>query len=126
MASLNSLYIWDKCIVFNLTKNLRLLTNKMSEDELKDVKEFSEWILKVGDGKIAEPNDGEALIEIPKEFLITNSTDPIDSISKEIYGDLKLLEEDKDPDFYQTRAILCPTNEDVHIISQYMLDQLKG
>ena len=38
--------------------------------DLNEVKEFSDWILKVGDGKLSEPNDGQALIDILKELLI--------------------------------------------------------
>ena len=82
--------------------------------------------MKVGEGKIAEPNDGEAEIEIPEEFLITDADNPIEAISKAIYGDFASLQQNKDPKFFQERDILCPTNEDVNIINDYMLDMLDG
>ncbi|XP_056864410.1 uncharacterized protein LOC130511442 [Raphanus sativus] len=126
MASLNSSYLWEHCQVLKLTKNMRLLSAGLSIEESRDLQEFSEWILKVGDGKISEPNDGEAEIEIPSEFLITESNDPIQAISEEIYGDSNSLHEHKDPKFFQERAILCPTNEDVNRVNEYMLDQLDG
>uniref|UniRef100_A0A0D3E6N5 ATP-dependent DNA helicase n=1 Tax=Brassica oleracea var. oleracea TaxID=109376 RepID=A0A0D3E6N5_BRAOL len=69
----------------------------LSPAEAKDLKEFSEWILKVGDGKLSEPNDGEAEIEIPPEFLITDCNDPIEAISEEIYGTATSLHEKKEP-----------------------------
>lgn len=47
---------------------MRLLSNNLSIEEAKDLKEFSEWILDIGDGKIAKPNDGEALLDIPDEL----------------------------------------------------------
>ncbi|XP_010484838.1 PREDICTED: ATP-dependent DNA helicase PIF1-like [Camelina sativa] len=59
-------------------------SNVMSEREAESIKEFSDWILAVGDGKIAEPNDGEALIDIPDEFVIKNVDDPIDAISRAV------------------------------------------
>lgn len=46
------------------------------------LRSFSEWILDVGDGKLSEPNDGEALIYILEEFLILNANEPIEAISK--------------------------------------------
>ena len=127
MASLNSSYLWEHCKVLKLTKNMRLLSAGLSAGELKDLQEFSEWILKVGDGKLSEPNDGEAEIEIPYEFLITDSNDnPIEAISEAIYGDSTSLHENKEAKFIQERAILCPTNEDVNRVNEYMLDKLQG
>ncbi|EOA34243.1 hypothetical protein CARUB_v10021754mg [Capsella rubella] len=105
---------------------MRLLSNNLTVSEAKELKDFSEWILAVGDGKIAEPNDGEVMIDIPEEFLITEARNPIEAITREIYGDAKCLKDKKDPVFFQQRAILCPTNEDVGIINEYMLDQLEG
>lgn len=120
----NSSDIWGNCKVLKLTKNMRLLNNNLSITEAKEIEEFSNWILDVGDGKIAEPNDGETLIEIPDEFLIKEGADPIEAISREIYGDLSLLLEKNDPKFFQERAILAPTNEDVNTINQRMLEKL--
>ncbi|XP_019100926.1 PREDICTED: ATP-dependent DNA helicase PIF1-like [Camelina sativa] len=80
---------------------MRLLSNNLSIDEAKEIKEFSDWLLDAGDGKIAEPNDGEAIIDIPEELLITEADDPI-----------------------KKRAILAPTNEDVNTINQHMLEKL--
>ncbi|CAF2201581.1 unnamed protein product, partial [Brassica napus] len=87
--------------------------------------EFSQWILDIGDGKIGDGNDGEALIDIPEEFLILDADDPVEAISAAVYGDATSLHQ-KDPKFFQERAILCPTNEDVNIINQHMLDKLDG
>ncbi|KAF8091046.1 hypothetical protein N665_0455s0004 [Sinapis alba] len=126
MASLNSSYLWEHCKVLNLTKNMRLLSGGLSLEESNDLQEFSEWILKVGDGKLSEPNDGETEIEIPSEFLIADSNDPIKAISTAIYGDSTMLHENKETKFFQERAILCPTNEDVNIVNDYMLDKLEG
>ncbi|XP_057248262.1 uncharacterized protein LOC125493694 [Beta vulgaris subsp. vulgaris] len=68
-ATVNSSYLWDSCKVLRLTRNMRLQSgsSKSSVDELR---EFSEWILSVGDGNAGGPNDGEAVIEIAKDILI--------------------------------------------------------
>ncbi|RIA05770.1 hypothetical protein BRARA_K01203 [Brassica rapa] len=72
LASMNSSYLWEHCKVLKLTKNMRLSSG--------------------------EPNDGIAEIEIPSEFLITDSDEPIEAISK----------------------------ADVNMINDYMLDKLDG
>ncbi|KAF8109072.1 hypothetical protein N665_0103s0027 [Sinapis alba] len=126
LESLNSSYLWKHCKVLRLTKNMRLLSSDMSTEELQELNEFSQCILDVGDGKVGEPNDGEALITILDEFLIMDADDTIESIRKEVYGDALSLQQKKDPKFFQERAILCPTNEDVSKINQLMLDKLQG
>ncbi|CAJ2653439.1 unnamed protein product [Trifolium pratense] len=67
----------------------RTLQDLMSETSISDkifggkvvvfgeIKEFSKWLLKVGEGRISEPN---ADIKIPKEMLITDIDDPIKGI----------------------------------------------
>ena len=126
LVAMNSSYLWEYCKVLKLTKNMRLCSDNLTYEEARDLKEFSEWILAVGDGRIAEPNDGNALIDIPEEFLIMDPKDPIETISHAIYGDTDSLRGMKDPKFFQERAILCPTNEDVNMINDHMLSKLDG
>ncbi|KAL9816423.1 putative DNA helicase [Arabidopsis thaliana] len=123
MSSLNASYLWDHCKVLKLTKNMRLLANNLSETEAKEIQEFSDWLLAVGDGRINEPNDGVAIIDIPEDLLITNADKPIESITNEFYGDPQILQEITDPKFFQGRAILAPKNEDVNTINEYLLEQ---
>ncbi|XP_035835682.1 ATP-dependent DNA helicase PIF1-like [Helianthus annuus] len=47
------------------------------EADLKEIKEFGEWILKLGDGLLGEENDGEIDIEIPDDLLINDQVNPI-------------------------------------------------
>ncbi|XP_022003411.1 uncharacterized protein LOC110900859 [Helianthus annuus] len=68
-ASLNSSYIWRHCKVLKLTESMRLRVG-CQEADLKEIKEFGEWILKLGDGLLGEENDGEIDIEIPDDLLI--------------------------------------------------------
>lgn len=126
LVALNSSYLWKHCRVLQLTKNMRLLSGSLAPEEAEDLKEFSEWILSIGDGKVHEPNDGETKIEIPSEFLILDSAEPIEAISEAVYGDIHSLQVNQDPKFFQQRAILFPTNEDINMINEYMLDKLEG
>ncbi|MCH79515.1 helicase-like protein, partial [Trifolium medium] len=122
-ASLKSSAIWNHVQVLTLTKNMRLQCGS-SEAEKAEMKEFSEWILKVGEGKIAEPNDGIAEIEIPEELLITEFDDPILAIVNSTYP--KLLDQYLDQDFLSNRAILASTIEVVEQINEFVLGLLPG
>jgi len=57
-ASINSSCLWKHCRVLKLTKNMRLQTRSSSSD-VNELKEFSDWILNVGDGNIRENNVGK-------------------------------------------------------------------
>ncbi|EOA29167.1 hypothetical protein CARUB_v10012345mg [Capsella rubella] len=126
MSALNASYLWDHCKVLRLTKNMRLLSGNLSEDEATHIQQFSDWLLAVGDGRINEPNDGEALIDIPEDLLITNADNPIEAITREVYGDPTKLHEINESKFFQQRAILAPKNEDVNTINHYMLEHLNS
>ncbi|CAH9098340.1 unnamed protein product [Cuscuta epithymum] len=120
-ATINSSYLWDDCQVLSLTKNMRL-QNSLDMTSATELKEFSKWILDVGDGKISEPNDGYAEIKIRDEFLIKEFDDPIDSIIRSTYPNL--LEQYKNEEFLKSRAVLALTIEIVDKINDYVLSTL--
>ncbi|XP_019457532.1 PREDICTED: ATP-dependent DNA helicase PIF1-like [Lupinus angustifolius] len=75
-ATINASYLWHQCTTLTLTKNMRL----QNHDNESDIKQFSEWILKMGNGKLFEPNDGCAEIDISDELLIVDYDNPIEAI----------------------------------------------
>ena len=77
------------------------------------------WILNVGDGNIGENNDGEVEIEISYDMLIKNSGDPIASIVDSTYP--SMLESMSYLSFFQSMAILAPTNDIVDSLNNYIL-----
>ncbi|XP_024013969.1 uncharacterized protein LOC112088047 [Eutrema salsugineum] len=122
-ASLCSSYLWDECKVLKLTKNMRLLAD-IDASVAEEIKSFSEWILRVGDGKVSLLNTGEVMIDMPEELLITECNEPIKAIVESVYG--LGFEDQTDPNFFQEREILCPTNDDVCAINDYMMSALRG
>ncbi|XP_021986250.1 uncharacterized protein LOC110882569 [Helianthus annuus] len=122
-ASLNSSYIWRHCQVLKLTENMRLRVG-CQEADLKEIKEFGEWILKLGDGLLGEENDGEIDIEIPDDLLIHDQVNPISSLISFIYPDMNNFL--WDVMYFQQRAILAPTNEVVDSINKELLESLPG
>ena len=66
-ASTNHSYIWDDCTILKLTTNMRLKSSTDEKDS-KEIKEFADWILKVGEGNVGPDNDGEVEIQIPDDI----------------------------------------------------------
>ncbi|GAU17225.1 hypothetical protein TSUD_324280 [Trifolium subterraneum] len=119
-ASINASKIWDHRKVLTLTQNMRLQRNGTSDE----VKKFSDWILKVGEGKLAVPNDGYAEIDIPKELLIVDYDEHIHAIVQSTYP--KLIENYMSQHYLQSRAILASTIEVVDQINNYVLSLIPG
>ena len=96
-------------------------SNHSSTDELK---QFSDWLLDIGDGKLGQPNDGHCEIAIPNEFLIMDFVDPIQAIVDATYPDL--LQNYNNANFLQKRAILASTKDVVDKINDYVLSLIPG
>ncbi|KAL8151432.1 hypothetical protein V2J09_021240 [Rumex salicifolius] len=77
--------------------------------------------LHVGDGDIGELNDGEGIIDIPPQFLITDDdkSNPISAIVDAIYPDL--LQSLSSHEYFRERAILAPTRDVVDEVNEYMM-----
>ncbi|XP_075079773.1 uncharacterized protein LOC142165026 [Nicotiana tabacum] len=117
-ATLNSSYLWPHCQVLKLTTNMRLQGN-ISGADLDDLKEFSDWILAIGDGNIGCSIDGIEKVEIPDDLLIHNYDDPISRIVESTYSDF--LRHFTDIKYLQERAILAPTLQMVESVNDYMV-----
>ncbi|XP_022032765.1 uncharacterized protein LOC110933870 [Helianthus annuus] len=83
-ASLYSSYIWQHCQVLKLMR----LRVGCKQTDLQEIKEFAEWILKLGDGLLGDENDGEVDIEIPDDLLIHDQVNPISFLISFTYLDM--------------------------------------
>ncbi|KAI3677870.1 hypothetical protein L6452_37142 [Arctium lappa] len=122
-ASLSSSYIWEKCKVLRLTKNMRLTVDSQAFD-IEQTRIFANWLLDLGEGKVGSVNDGEAIIDIPDDLLITNSTDPISALVEFVYP--YILVNVKNSSYFQERAILVPKHEVVQEINDRLLSLFSG
>ncbi|XP_021985483.1 ATP-dependent DNA helicase PIF1-like [Helianthus annuus] len=100
------------------------LTVGMNHGDIDKTKEFAKWLLDIGEGKLGGRNDGEAVIDIPQELLITESTNPIGNLINFVYP--SILESFNDPNYFQERAILAPKNDVVHEINDTLLAMFPG
>nr|GEU35617.1 uncharacterized protein [Tanacetum cinerariifolium] len=123
-AALNSSYLWNHCEVLRLTVNMRLQGGAGYSRDVNEIKDFADWILNIGDGKLGGPNDGEAIIDIPDDLLIKDSHDPVGSLVQSVYP--SILDNLNDPTYFQERAILAPTHDVVEVINDHLLDLIPG
>ncbi|XP_052623725.1 uncharacterized protein LOC111905605 [Lactuca sativa] len=75
------------------------------------------------EGTIGGHNDGEVEVEFPEDVIVPSTCDHIHSIVSTIY--LSFQNHLDDPSYFQDKAILVPTNEEVGAINDYMLELMK-
>ncbi|XP_023731646.2 uncharacterized protein LOC111879418 [Lactuca sativa] len=122
-ASLSSLYLWQHCKVHRLTINMRLTVGRDQLD-IGKIRDFANWLLDIGEGKLGGPNDSETIIDIPGGILINDSHDPIGYLIEFVYP--SILENYSDINYFQERAILAPKNEVVQEINDRLLKKFPG
>jgi ATP-dependent DNA helicase PIF1 len=93
------------------------------QNEREKMKDFAEWILNIGDGKIVS-DDGDEVIQIPNDLLLHKGNDANEVIVQSTYPDLMLNYRERD--YLQERAILYPRNDTVEQINEYMMSKIQG
>ena len=128
---------WSKHVrQLKLTKNMRiqatvdrLRAQGMAPDHVtqreKELKAFNKFLHLIGKGRFpfknfVDLNDRYLRSKVPMNVM--QSSDPKDLIY-EIYGDLNVhLYDDA---YYADRGILCPTNDEVNLINNIVLDSME-
>lgn len=85
-SCISSSYLWDPCIAFRLTKNMRLSSAKHAN--IDKLAQFSQWLLDVWDGQLGLLHDGAAVIEVLEELLIRDFKCPLHAIVAATYPQL--------------------------------------
>ena len=102
-SSTNYSDLWQYCTVLKFSQNMRL-KSVVSNESAIDIKEFVDWILKIGDGNMNSNESGEANISIPSDLPIQETETPLLSLVKFVYGGL--IENIMIPGFFDDGAIL--------------------
>ncbi|XP_058759603.1 uncharacterized protein LOC131632900 [Vicia villosa] len=122
-CAINASYIWHSVEVLTLTRNMRLQTGSTQTDKT-EITQFSDWLLRIGEGRISEPNGGTAEIDIPPDILIIEFDDPIVAIVNTTY--LDFINNFQSIDYLKSRAILASTLEIVDQINDHILNLMPG
>lgn len=122
-AAINSSYLWQHCTVLELTGNMRLQAGR-NNTERKEIQDFDDWILSIGNGTIGEDGDDENIVTFPDDMLIPDSDDHVAKIIQQTYPNLKDNLYTKV--YFQEKAILAPTHALVDLINDRILQLIPG
>ena len=122
-AAINYSELWKCCQVLKLSKNMRLSTATNTQTT-NYIKELVDWILKIGDGDLDLNENGECMVEIPKQLLIENTKLPLMSLVEFVYH--QFVVNMMKPGYFDDGAILCPTNDSIEEVNEFMLSLLGG
>ena len=121
LASISHSYLWNVCHKFPLKTNMRV-----NQDE----KEFSDWLLKVGEGRLQseqeDENDGyhDQMVNIDPTFLQETKDESLKQVVDAAYGDTNQIEASQST--YTDKAILTPRNDTVDEINAYTISKTEG
>ncbi|XP_057740147.1 uncharacterized protein LOC130957297 [Arachis stenosperma] len=85
-SSINSSYLWHNCKVLKLTKNMRLSLGE--NNNIQELRNFAEWLLKIGDSLAGDTTDSESIIHILSDILIKNSKTALDDLIDFVYPNM--------------------------------------
>ncbi|XP_076930843.1 uncharacterized protein LOC143595798 [Bidens hawaiensis] len=123
-ACINSSYIWSKCKVLKLTKNMRLTVGCRSSD-VENIKEFADWLLNIGEGNVGGPNDGEsdrALLaplnevvqEINERMLALFPGEEVEYLSSDSLAECENVSDDFNPQLYSPDLLIGLKMSEIH------------
>jgi hypothetical protein len=126
-ASIFQSYLWTHVKRLYLHENMRLKKINDNVVEYKELSDFNNWILEIGNGTLQQNSifevDQDAdttTVEIPHDLLIYTTGSKIKALVDCTYPDF--IVSYNHPEYVKDRAILATTNEIVDEINDYMLD----
>ncbi|CAN7087726.1 unnamed protein product [Brassica oleracea var. botrytis] len=121
LASICHSYLWNFFHKFPLKTNMRV-----NQDE----KEFSDWLLKVGEGRPesekVDADDGyhDQMLNIDPTLLKETKEESLKQVVDAAYGDTNQIEASQSS--YTDKAILTPRNDTVDEINAYTISKTTG
>jgi ATP-dependent DNA helicase PIF1 len=107
---------------------MRLRDPSLDAAQRADIEQFASWILSIGDGTIPAEIKGEehepSWITIPEDLLIHTDGDKIAALVTEVFPNFIMRY--KNHECLAARAIVCPNNQDVNAINNYIVNLVPG
>lgn len=127
-ASVAESYLWPHFRIFFLHENMRLQRPFMTQREHEETKQFSEWLLDIGNGNIGSPDDVDpqnaSWVRIPDAHCLPPTEEGKLELMEFIYDRQSL--ETPTPSSFQEKAIVCPKNETTDLINAQILEKIPG
>ncbi|GLU17463.1 hypothetical protein SLE2022_338290 [Rubroshorea leprosula] len=125
-ASICNSFLWMNCQILNLRKNMRLLSNQLTNTQKAKVEQFSKWILSIGDGTApgvqCEEGEEGKWIEIPEDLLIPFGENAVSHLIDVIYPEFENQHDNHT--YLSERSIVTPKNSFVTYINDLLLDRI--
>ncbi|CAB4488149.1 unnamed protein product [Rhizophagus irregularis] len=113
--------LWTHVKLITLKINMRLFRTENQPDAAEQ-KEFAEWLLKVGEGRIPTIRGLENnIIRLPNDIILPSQN--INDLINFIYSNFTTH---FNPQYLVERAILTPKNVDVNNVNTIIMDQFSG
>ena len=110
--------LWTHVKLIKLKINMRLQRAENQPDAAEQ-KEFAEWLLKVGEGRIPTIRGLENnIIRLPNDIILPSQN--INDLINFVYSNLAT---NFNPQYLVKRAILTPKNVEIHNINTIIMDQ---
>ncbi|XP_017250504.1 uncharacterized protein LOC108221116 [Daucus carota subsp. sativus] len=127
-ACITQSLLWCHAKIFILHRNMRLNQGSTAE-EVEELRQFAEWVLKIGNGTLKPPPQSDITYEKDDIVLPINFCDPdvlnsVENMIEWTYPDL--MENYMSPSYISERAILTPTNQVVGHLNSQIVENLRG
>ncbi|XP_020965902.1 ATP-dependent DNA helicase PIF1-like [Arachis ipaensis] len=96
----------------------------LGENNIQELRNFAEWLLKISDGLAGDTTDDESIVHIPSDILVKNSETALDDLIDFVYPDM--LSNLSVENYFKDRAILAPTLDCVTDVNNKMTAGLPG
>jgi len=130
-ACINRSHLWPRIRLLKLRVNMRVrrLLNSGEENAVaraQHLQAFADTLLRVGDGtEDVHPAYGADCIRIPAAMCCQDHT--VEGLLDRVYGDVSQLSTAEErAEYFTSRVVLAPRNEDVDAINKMMHDRLQG
>ncbi|GAU37552.1 hypothetical protein TSUD_54590 [Trifolium subterraneum] len=87
-----------------------------------ELKEFADWILKIGDGRIGGDENGEVVINIAEDLCVLQNDNPLLSLVDFVYPNIVICL--GKTNFFEDEAIMAPTLEVVQEVNDFVLSMI--
>ncbi|KAK1398933.1 hypothetical protein POM88_008796 [Heracleum sosnowskyi] len=127
-ANITRSRLWKITKVYKLLHNMRLNRGN-TPAEVKSLAEFAQWVLDIGDGKIASHVDStheyhEDDISITPNFCNLESQNSVEKMIESTFPNF--MQNFQNPDYLSERAILTPTNLTVGNVNSLIVERIPG